>query len=183
MLPANDTTRHVKDEQLKLRKTGRIAIAGLAIVAALGMTACSDDKDDKPAAKSTTSQQATTTAGSNANTPPPPTVAELNQSLTLALDPSVPNEQKLDLVQGVEADPELPNRLAEAAQAAGITVEVTSVDAFGDAVNATAKVVLNGQENVAAVPFVLDNGKWKVQKQWACQMLTTLGQQSVACAA
>ncbi|SFN37000.1 hypothetical protein SAMN05444423_11916, partial [Nocardia asteroides] len=30
--------------------------------------------------------------------------------------------------------------------------------------------------------FVAEDGKWKVQKVWACTMLTNLGQQSVACA-
>ncbi|MGX1774584.1 hypothetical protein ACWIGW_20890 [Nocardia brasiliensis] len=173
------TYSNAKDEQLKLRKTGRIAIAGLAVVAALGMTACSDDKDSKPAAKTSTSAKAS--ASASANLPPVPTPVELNAQLQRALDPSVPNSEKLDGVQGAEADPELPNRLAEAAKGANVNVEVTDVTAFGDSVNAKAKVVLNGQENVVDVPFVAENGKWKIQKSWACAMLTNLGQQSVAC--
>ncbi|MEV0333901.1 hypothetical protein AB0H56_14170, partial [Nocardia sp. NPDC050717] len=88
---------------MKFGKTGRVAIAGLAVVAALGLSACSDDKGDKPAAKTTTS--AKTSAAAAANLPPVPTVDELNQQLTTALDPSVPNDQKLDFVQGGEADP------------------------------------------------------------------------------
>ncbi|MEV0081030.1 hypothetical protein AB0H58_31850 [Nocardia neocaledoniensis] len=165
---------------MKLRTTGRVAIAGLAVVAALGLSACSDDKGDKPAAKPTTSKVASTTAATNL--PPVPTVDELNQQLTTALDPSVPNEQKLDFVQGGEADPELPNRLAVAAQQAGVQVQVTEVTSFGDSVNAKANFTLNGQTNVVDVPFVAEDGKWKVQKSWACTMLTNLGQQSVACA-
>ncbi|WP_330253801.1 hypothetical protein OG874_04150 [Nocardia sp. NBC_00565] len=166
---------------MKLRKTGRIAIAGLAVVAALGMTACSDDKDSKPAAKTSTSAKASASASANTNLPPTPTPAELNAQLQRALDPSVPNSEKLDGVQGAQADPELPNRLAEAAKSANISVEVTDVTTFGDSLNAKAKVVLNGQENIVDVPFVAEDGKWKIQKAWACTMLTNLGQQSVAC--
>ncbi|MEV0295032.1 hypothetical protein [Nocardia sp. NPDC050710] len=164
---------------MKLRKTGRIAIAGLAIAATLSMTACGgDDKsnDAKPT-KASTSAKATATA----NLPAVPTVAELNAQLQKALDPSVPNSEKLDMVQGAEADPELPGRLAEAYKSTNASVEVTEVTAFGDTINAKAKIVLNGQENIADVPFVAENGKWKVQKAWACQMLTALGQQSAAC--
>ncbi|MFE9326775.1 hypothetical protein ACIHDR_33810 [Nocardia sp. NPDC052278] len=165
---------------MKLRKTGRIAIAALAVVAALGMTACSDDKDSKPAAKTSTSAKASPGASAT-NLPPVPSVAELNTQLQRALDPSIPNSEKLDGVQGAEADPELPNRLAEAAKGANVTITVTDVTSFGDSVNAKAKVLLNGQENMIDVPFVAENGKWKIQKAWACTMLTNLGQQSVAC--
>ncbi|WP_239476651.1 hypothetical protein [Nocardia arizonensis] len=149
-----------------------------AIAAALSLTACgSDDKaaDAKPT-RTTTSAKAAA-----ANLPAVPTAAELNTQLQKALDPSVPNGEKLDMVQGAQADPELPGRLAEAYKQTNASVTVTEVTAFGDTINAKAKVLLNGQENLADVPFVAENGKWKVQKAWACQMLTTLGQQSAAC--
>ncbi|MEV0060504.1 hypothetical protein [Nocardia sp. NPDC050718] len=165
---------------MKFGKTGRIAIAGLAVVAALGLSACSDDKGDKPAAKTTTSAKAPATNA--ANLPPVPTVPQLSEQLTTALDPAVPNEQKIDFVQGVSADPELPNRLAQAAKDANVAVQVTEVTSFGDSVNAKANFTVNGQTNVVDVPFVAEDGKWKVQKAWACTMLTNLGQQSVACA-
>ncbi|MEV6213300.1 hypothetical protein [Nocardia sp. NPDC051833] len=165
---------------MKFGKTGRIAIAGLAVVAALGLSACSDDKGDKPAAKTTTSAKAPATNA--ANLPPVPTVPQLSEQLTTALDPAVPNEQKIDFVQGVSADPELPNRLAQAAKDANVQVQVTEVTSFGDSVNAKANFTVNGQTNVVDVPFVAEDGKWKVQKAWACTMLTNLGQQSVACA-
>ncbi|MFF2082443.1 hypothetical protein ACFVVM_01645 [Nocardia sp. NPDC058176] len=167
---------------MKLRRTGRIAIAALAVVATLGMTACSDDKGDTTATATTTSANATTSAAATAELPPVPSVEELNTQLNTALDPSIPNEEKLDFVQGGEADPELPNRLAVAAQEAGAVVVVTGVTSFGESVNATADFTINGQTNVVDVPFVAEDGKWKVQKTWACGMLTNLGQESVACA-
>lgn len=169
---------------MKLRKTGRIAIAGIAVVAALGMTACSsDDSDSSPATTTSKAAAATTTASSDAALPPVPTVEELNTQLQTALDPAVPSSEKLDMVQGIEADPELPNRLGQAAQDAGVQIAVTEVTSFGDSVNAKANFTLNGQTNVVDVPFVAEDGKWKVQKDWACLMLTNLGQQSVACTA
>lgn len=121
------TYSNVKDEQLKLRKTGRIAIAGLAIAATLSMTACGgdDNKDTAKPARTTTSAKAA--ASASPNLPPVPTVSELNTALQKALDPSIPNAEKLDMVQGAQADPELPNRLADAAKSANIQVAVTEV--------------------------------------------------------
>ncbi|MBF6212847.1 hypothetical protein IU433_20635 [Nocardia puris] len=166
------------------RRTGKIAIAGLAAVAALSLAACgSDDGGDDTPTTTTTSATAQATTTQAENTPAVPSVADLNAQLQRALDPAVPNEEKLDMVQGVEADPELPGRLAQAYTDTGATIEVTDVTAYGNVVNAKAKVVLNGQENIVDVPFVAEDGKWKVQKDWACQMLTAFGQQSVACTA
>ncbi|MGY2113940.1 hypothetical protein ACW9HR_08470 [Nocardia gipuzkoensis] len=164
---------------MKLRRTGRLAVAGLVMVAALSLAACGgDDSSDSP--KST---HTTTGAAASATMPAPPTVDELNALLQKALDPTVPNEQKLDSVQGIEADPGLPNRLAEAFRQANATAVVTGVTAFGDSVTAQAKFTVNGQESQVDVPFVLEDGKWKVQKTWACQALANLNQQSPACAA
>jgi hypothetical protein len=175
--PSHRIDPSAKDEQLKLPKTGRTAVAGLALVAALGLAACgSDDTSDSP--KST---RTTAAASATVTTPAVPTVDELNALLQKALDPAVPNEDKLDLVQGIEADPGLPNRLAEAFRQANATAVVTGVTAFGDSVTAQAKFTINGQENQVDVPFVLDGGKWKVQKTWACQALANLNQQSPAC--
>ena len=171
---------NAKDEQLKLRKTGRIAIASLAVTAALGLTACGTD-DSSNNAESARASTSAKVAAPTADLPPTPTPAALNAELQKALDPSIPSSEKLEMVQGVEADPDLPNRLAEAYKSTDAKVEITEVTAFGDTLNAKAKLILNGQENIADVPFVAENGTWKVQKAWACTMLTNLGQQSVAC--
>lgn len=170
---------NAKDEQLKLRMTGRLVVAGLATAATLSLAACgSDDKSDTPK-----SARTTTSATATANTPAPPTADQLNALLQRALDPAVPNEEKVDLVQGIEADPGLPNRLADAFKQANASAVVTGVTAFGDSVTAQAKFTINGQENQVDVPFVQEGGKWKVQKAWACQALSNLNQQSPACAA
>ncbi|MEU0541484.1 hypothetical protein [Nocardia sp. NPDC005978] len=165
---------------MKLQKTGRIAIAALAVVATLGLSACgSGDKEVKPV-KTTT---ATTTAASQ-NFPPAPTVAELNAQLQKALDPSVPNEEKLDMMQGVDADPTLPQRLSDAYQQNNAKVEVTGVTDLGNGtLTADGQFSINGgAPNPAVVPFVAENGKWKVQKEWICNALSLVNQTSPACA-
>lgn len=169
---------------MKLRKTGRIAIAGLAAVAALTLTACgSDDSDSGTAAATSTTAAAETTEEAAADTPPVPSVADLNAQLQRALDPNVPNEEKLEMMQGAEADPELPSKLSQFYAQSGAVIEVTEVQDFGSDIMAKANITLNGQTNVADVPFVAEDGVWKVQQQWTCQMLGTAQIPSTACAA
>lgn len=168
---------------MQLPKTGRLAIAALTIVAALGLAACGgDDSTDSGKSPSSTTGS-TSVAPTNSNLPPTPTVAELNALFQRALDPSVSNEEKLQLVQGFEADPGLPNRFAEAYAQSGATAEVSSVTQFGDTLSADGKFTLGGQETPVTVPFVLEDGRWKLQKAWVCQMLTLVNQTSPACAA
>ncbi len=174
---------NAKDEQLKLRKTGRIAIAGVAAVAALTLTACgSDDSDSDTKAASTTSASAAASEEAS-DLPPVPTVADLNAQLQRALDPAVPNEEKLDMMQGAEADPELPGKLAQFYTDSGATIEVTEVNDFADTINAKANFKLGDTQNVVDVPFVAEDGVWKVEKTWTCNMLAQAQVQSPACAA
>lgn len=182
---AHDTEpSNAKDEQLKLRKTGRIAIAGLAAVAALTLTACgSDDSDSDSKAASTTSASAAASEEASADLPPVPSVAELNSQLQRALDPAVPNEEKLQMVQGAEADPELPAKLAQFYTDSGATIEVTEVSDFADTINAKANFKLGDTQNVVDVPFVAEDGVWKVEKTWTCNMLAQAQVQSPACMA
>ncbi|MBL1077820.1 hypothetical protein JK358_25790 [Nocardia sp. 2] len=166
---------------MKLQKTGRIAVATLAIVTALGLSACGegDKKETKP--KATTSK---VTAAPNTSYPPAPTAAELNTELQKALDPNVPNDQKLDMMQGVSADPSLPQRLTEAYQQNNATITVTGVTDLGNGtITADAEASINGgQPQVMVVPFVAEDGKWKVQKEWICNTLSLANQTSPACA-
>ncbi len=149
----------------------------------LTLSACgSDDSNSDTKAKSTTTQQ-TTTGAAEADLPPVPTADDLNAQLQRALDPGVPNEEKLGMVQGAEADPNLPGTLAQAYQNSGATIKVTEVSSFGDTLNAKAEFTLGDQVNMVDVPFVAENGEWKVEKTWACNMLATAQLQSPACPA
>ncbi len=105
-------------------KLQKMTVAAVAIAAALTMTACgSDEKTDSP---TTTSKTTTTTTASDSTDAPValPTAPELNAKVAQALDETVPAADKVNLVQGAEADPELINQVAAAAKAAGAQVEI-----------------------------------------------------------
>ncbi|KAA0023153.1 hypothetical protein [Antrihabitans cavernicola] len=169
---------------MKLRNTSRAMVAGMAIAAALTMTACSSDDNSAGATSSAaaTSAAQTTTAAANANIPPAPTADELNAMLQKGLDPSIPATEKTDMIQGSEADPDLINRVATAVAQNNATVKVTEVqDAHDGTAIAKADVTFNGQTNVNAVQLVFDNGKWKLDKGFACNIVQIAQLQSAAC--
>lgn len=174
------STENEKDKHLKLRK---MTIAGVAIAAALTMSACSDDSGDD-GGRTTVTQPPTTTAVDNGSTLAPPTAADLNAALAKAFDESVPLDQKVQLVQGAEADPELINQVAAAAKQNNASIEVLDVTPTGDdTVTAGVNLVINGQTNPATVDFVAENGVWKMSKAYACQLVQVAGLTSPACPA
>lgn len=167
---------------MKLQKTGRIAVAALAVVTVLGLSACGsgDKKTSSTPAKTSTSK---TTSAASTSYPPAPTAADLNTELQKALDPSVPDADKLDMLQGVSADPNLPSLLSNAYKQNNATISVTNVTDLGNGtITADASVAVNGgAPQNAVVPFVAEDGKWKVQKEWICNMLSLANQTSPAC--
>jgi len=168
---------------LKLQRTGRIAVAALAVVAALSMSACgSGDKHSSSKPTTTTSAAAATTG----NNPPTPTADQLNQELQQTLNPNVPDAQKVQYLQNgataLQKDPQMIDKLITAYKQNDAKIAVTSVTDMGDTMSANANFSVNGgQNNVAIVPFVVQDGKWVLQLQWACNGLKNLGQTSPAC--
>lgn len=159
-------------------------VAGLAIAAAVTMTACSSDDggDTAGGASSSATAAETTTAAANANIPPAPSAEELNAMLQKGLDPAIPATEKTDMIQGSEADPELINRVATAVQQNNATVQVVAVeDAKDGTAIANANVTFNGQTNPAAVQLLFEDGKWKLDKQFACNIVGLAQLQSAAC--
>jgi ABC-type oligopeptide transport system substrate-binding subunit len=173
---------------LKLQRTGRIAVATLAVVAALGMSACgSGDKHSSSNHKTMTTSaaaEATTTTG---NYPPTPTVAQLNKELAETLNPNVPAAQKVQYLQNgstaLQKDPQMINKLITAYQQNNAKISVTDVKDTGTgSLTASANFSINGgQNNVAVVPFVAQDGAWKLSLDWACNGLKNLNQNSPAC--
>ncbi|GAB2654448.1 hypothetical protein GCM10027068_38110 [Prescottella soli] len=162
---------------MKLRK---MTIAGVAIAAALTMSACSNDSSST---ERTTAQQ-TTTAAATTPAVAPPTADQLNAALSKAFDESVPLDQKVALVQGAEADPELINQVVKAAKDAGATIQVVDVTPTGDdTVTAGVTLTINGQGNPGTVEFVAENGVWKMSKQYACNLVGMANLTSPACPA
>ncbi|MET9491523.1 hypothetical protein [Nocardia sp. NPDC006630] len=165
---------------MKLQKTGRITVAALAVVTVLGLSACGSG--DKPGTKVTHTTSAASTSAAQ-NFPPAPTAADLNTQLQKALDPSIPDSEKLDMMQGVQADPSLPSRLADAYKQNNATITVTNVTDLGNGtITADAQASINGgAPQQMVVPFVAEDGKWKVQKEWICNTLSLANQTSPAC--
>ncbi len=172
-----------KDEKLKLRK---ITVATVALAAALTMSACSSD-DGGSSSETTAKTSTTTTAAAPAvDYPPVPTVEELNADLARAFDLSVPAAEKTDLVQGAEEDPELINMVAQAANDAGVQVNVVDVtDNENGTITAGVEMALAGsdQPSFGTVDFVAEDDTWKVSKDYACSIVINMAQlQSPACA-
>ncbi|WFR74590.1 hypothetical protein P9209_15450 [Prescottella defluvii] len=172
------STENEKDKHLKLRK---MTIAGVAIAAALTMSACSNDSSST---ERTTAQQTTATTAAAEPTLAPPTADQLNADLTKAFDESVPLDQKVALVQGAQADPELINQVIKAAKDNGATIRVVDVTPTGaDTVTAGVTMTINGQDNPATVDFVAENGIWKMSNSYACGLVKMANLTSPACPA
>ncbi|MCP2314963.1 hypothetical protein APR12_000293 [Nocardia amikacinitolerans] len=156
----------------------RVLLVAAAAIVAVG---CGDSGDDSPAnpAAGSSTRQAT-----DRPPVPLPSPAELNAGLGIALNPATPADQKLTFVQGAENDPELIARVTEAATKNGVTMTVTQVEyTGGETMQARATLSVNGTpvEGQSVIPFVAENGRWKLQKAWACQMLANAQTTSPSC--
>lgn len=163
-----------------------MTIAGVAIAAALTMSACSDDSDSS--AEDTTSSAAATTSEEAAAEVEVPTAAELNALLVKGLDPATPLEEKTAMVEGSEEDPELINQVAAAAQQFGAEVEVLDpvVDNGDGTASGQLQLTVNGevqQGGLAAIFVPTEDGSWKLSKTTACQIVNMAQLQSPACPA
>ncbi len=162
-------------------RTTRILAAAAVVVIGLVLTGCGPDGPADPPGPS--DKRDVPTVITPEHIPRLPSIDELNAMLQKGLDPTVPASEKVDMIQGSEADPELINRVADAAQKAEVTVTVIGVTDLGSG-SATADVnlTIKGQPGPAVVPLVAENGTWKLEKSWACDIVTNMGQmQSPAC--
>jgi hypothetical protein len=183
----------------------RTVTAALLVAAALTMTACSSSSTSS-AAGSSTAAAATTAAASNGfqgngqndtkndqgakaappTTPPnlpKPTAAQLNDEITKAFDPSVPDKEKIGWIENADLDPQLVDKLAAAAKQNGVKITITNVeDPSGGRLKADANVTMNGNPvNGASVPFVAGGTTWKVDHQYACSIVKQAKLNSAAC--
>ncbi|MFE1592019.1 hypothetical protein [Nocardia sp. NPDC058705] len=127
----------------------------------------------------------TTVPAQTISAPPPlPSAEEVGLLMQRLLDTSVSNADKLELVQGIESDPELPNRVADAPRQGGATVAITITGTRtappGMLADGTASIN-NGPPHPLIVNFVDEGGKWKVEKAWYCQIAFSFMVASPAC--
>ncbi|MEV6432135.1 hypothetical protein [Nocardia sp. NPDC051463] len=179
-------------------RTIRAAVAVVLATAALGLTACTSDKDSSSGSSTPTSAPGKfesgksgegTAEGSAKTTTPPnlakPAVGLLNERITKAFDPSVSSEEKISWVQDAERDPQLVDKLVEAAKAQNVKVEITGVQEPKDGkLKADAKVTINGEPvQNAFVEFVAEGEQWKVSHQFTCNVVKSAKLDSAACQA
>ncbi|MFI6369031.1 hypothetical protein ACIBG0_40710 [Nocardia sp. NPDC050630] len=114
---------------------------------------------------------------------PTPTAQELNNKLNQAFDKSVPSKDKIAWIEDADRDPELVDKLADAAQKSGVKVTITRVeDPSNGKLKADADVTINGTPvNGASVPFVASGDQWKVDHQYACGIVKQAKLDSAAC--
>ncbi|GAA4747117.1 hypothetical protein [Gordonia alkaliphila] len=155
------------------------AVAGmLSVTAACG----SDDSSlpPVPTAQSTTSSAAAGGEDSDlvaqlSNPKKRPTVDALNEMLEMALDPDVPAEDKVDLVEGAEADPKLFDQLVKVAKEnPDVTYEIKNPVIGNGPKRASVKVEVTLPDNPPTMidaAIVYDNGRWKLSKSTVCPLL------------
>lgn len=155
---------------MSLRRT--IAAVSLSAFALGGLAACGGEDDGRETAPppTTTSQQAAAV----------PTAEELTQLLDRASDPSVPVEEKVDLVEGGAEAPELFTQIAALKAEQNATVTITGA-AEGDipgTLIANAVIAQPGQEDInVQAQFIQQDGQWMLQQSFACALINNAGLQ------
>jgi len=181
-------------------RTFRASLALAVTALALTLGACGSESDTTAASTTaTTSAAGQFEAGTNEDAPvegqaptsttppnlPKPTAAELNDRLTRAFDSSVPAEEKIGWIQDAERDPQLVDKLVDAAKRNNVTVEITNVgEPQNGTLKADAEVTIDGRpvEN-AYVEFVAEDDQWKVSHQFTCNIVRSAQLDSAACQA
>lgn len=161
------------------KRSPKVLAAAILCGVALATAACSEpaelgDSPSPPPSSTTVTPQLIAA----------PTPAELNANLARAFDATIPAADKIALVQGAQADPELIDRVVEAALANRASAEVTDVTDLGDGtVAATVVMTFDGQPAPESViTFVAEDGVWKLSKDNACGIVSVAGLSSQACA-
>ncbi|MEU4319538.1 hypothetical protein AB0F85_06665 [Nocardia fluminea] len=151
------------------------ASALLVTIPVSASCAAGEDAGQKPA---------TVVAQEISASPPLPSADEVGQLMRRLLDTSVSNAEKLELIQGIGSDPELPNRVADAPRQGGATIALTITGTRaappGMVADGTASIN-NSPPHPLIVNFVAEDGKWKVEKAWYCQIAFSFMVASPAC--
>ncbi len=177
----------------------RTAAVLVAAVATLTLSACSSSSNSSSSSSTTTTVKTDGFQNNGAKKPgkddgaqpapatsqnlPKPSAADLNDKINKAFDPSIPAKTKVDWVEDAGKDPDLVDKLAQAAKQNDVKVTITKVEDPADGkLKADADVTMGGTPvNGASVPFVADGGEWKVDHTYACSIVKQAKLNSAAC--
>ncbi|MFF2551601.1 hypothetical protein ACFVUS_11420 [Nocardia sp. NPDC058058] len=175
------------------RATAAVALAA----SAFGLVACSTAETTSTGTTTSASAPTNNFQGSTDDTKetgappsttpapnlPKPTVAELNDKITKAFDPSIDAKTKIDWIENAGQDPQLVAKLVDAAKKNDVKVEITNVpDPVDGKLKANAKVTIAGSPvDNATVAFVAEGNEWKVDHAFACSIVTAAKLNSAAC--
>ncbi|RDI68138.1 hypothetical protein [Nocardia pseudobrasiliensis] len=149
------------------------------VVAATVLTGCGGSKPSA-APESSTAAPADCTQGGKY--PQSPTTELLQGLLRRGLDPTVAPADKVDLMQGGAGDPGFFDRMLTALNQANFAVTINGVtDYCNGTANADATLSFYGQPNNSQVPLIAEDGKWKLERVWACGLAASLQQTSPIC--
>ena len=159
-------------------KSIKLSAAVMALGAATTLAACSSSSENGADTSSAAKPSGETSASQVVSTEMP-SVEELNDILIKASDPNVPQEEKVQLVQGSETAPELFDVMSQSQAESGATFEVVAPVIPGlvpDSALATVHInTPDGQQQTAdQVEFINEGGTWKLSKTWACVLVTNI---------
>lgn len=159
-------------------KSFKLSAAVLALGAATVLSACSSS-EDAASESSTAAKPSGETSASQVVSTEMPSVEELNEILAKAADPNLPQEEKVQLVQGSETAPELFDVMSQSQAESGATFEVVAPVIPGlvpDSALATVHInTPDGQQQTAdQVEFINEGGTWKLSQTWACVLVTNI---------
>lgn len=104
-----------------------------------------------------------------------PSVEALNEMLSIALDPDVPSDDKTELVEGSEVDPDLFNQLVKVAEDnPDVTYEIKKPVVGAGPKRASVKVEVKLPDNPPTkidAAIVYEDGRWKLSKSTVCPLL------------
>ena len=159
-------------------KSIKLSAAILALGTSVSLAACSSSDEDAANSSSAAKPTGETSASQVVSTEMP-SVEQLNEILGKASDPNVPQEEKVQLVQGSETAPELFDVMSQSQAESGATFEVVAPVIPGlvpDSALATVHInTPDGQQQTAdQVEFINDGGTWKLSQTWACVLVTNI---------
>ncbi|GAB90378.1 hypothetical protein [Gordonia rhizosphera] len=167
-------------------KFSKIVTAALIAGSIATVAACGSDDSDVPSVPTVSSATAASgTAGGVTDPNTRPSVATLNQMLTEALDPDVPNAEKTRLVEGSSADPTVFDKLVQAKEEnPDVTYEIFPPVIPAGPNKATVKVQVKLPDNPptkldASIVYV--DGRWKLSKDTVCPLITANNIESPMC--